>query len=67
MCLWNAPSPCESPPGPQVPAEPCAEHVWLAGPALPQPGALFVQNAGLCQRPAMREAASAGWDSLGLG
>lgn len=67
MCVWNAPSPCESSPGRQVPPELCGEHVWLAGPALFQSGVVFVQYASLCQRPAMCEAASAGWDRLGLG
>lgn len=67
MCLWKAPSPCESPPGRHVPPEPCGEHVWLAWPAPFQAGALFVPHTGLCQRPAMCEAASAGWDRLGLG
>ena len=58
MGLWNAPSPCDSSPGRQVPPEPCGEHVWLAGPALFVRS--IVQYARLCQRPAMREAASAG-------
>lgn len=67
MCLWNAPSPGESAPGRQVPPEPCGERAGLAGPALLRAGAVFVQRARLCQRPAMCEAAPAGWDRLGLG
>jgi len=43
MCLWNAPSQCESSPSQQVPLELCGERVRLAGPALFQSGVLFVQ------------------------